>query len=131
MLRDGHGSVKTLGEAHGAVRAAVSCHLSYVALEHHGGQALYVARTGTTRAWNGLLGIIRSWMGARSYIVRGLGSPDPFESAAHGTGERISRAQAKAMLDAEDVALRTEVMESQRDLVEIVETLKHLVCVKG
>ena len=93
-------------------------------------------------------------MVAHSYIVRGLGSPDPFESAAQGTGGRMSRAQAKATFDADDVALQTEgvecrkdigvvdelpgaykdideVMESQRDLVEIVETLKPLVCVKG
>ena len=86
--------------------------------------------------------------------MRGLGNPDSFESAAHGAGRRISRTEAKAAFDLDDVELQTEgvecrkdagvidklpgaykdideVMENQKDLVEIVETLKQLVCVKG
>ena len=144
----------TLGQDLAAVRAAVSCHHNYVARERHGGQELYITRKGAIRAAKGDLGIIPGSMGARSYIVRGLGSADSFGSAAHGAGRRMSRAQAKAMFDADDIALQTEgvecrkdlgvvdelpgaykdideVMESQRDLVEIVETLKQLVCVKG
>ena len=102
----------------------------------------------------GELGIIPGSMGARSYIVRGLGNPDSFESAAHGAGRRMSRTEAKAAFDIDDVELQTEgvecrknagvidelpgayknideVLENQRDLVEIVKTLKQLVCVKG
>ena len=144
----------TLGEDLAPVRAAVSCHHNYVQRERHGGEDLYVTRKGAIRAAKGELGIIPGSMGARSYIVRGLGNPDSFGSAAHGAGRRMSRTDAKAAFDIDDVALQTEgvecrkdsgvidelpgaykdideVMENQRDLVEIVETLKQLVCVKG
>ena len=144
----------TLGEDLAPVRAAVSCHHNYVERERHFGQPLYVTRKGAIRAGKGELGIIPGSMGARSYIVRGLGNPDSFESAAHGAGRRMSRTEAKAAFDIDDVELQTEgvecrkdagvldelpgaykdideVMENQRDLVEIVETLKQIVCVKG
>ena len=144
----------TLGEDLAPVRVAVSCHHNYVERERHRGEDLYVTRKGAIRAGKGELGIIPGSMGARSYIVRGLGNPDAFDSAAHGAGRRMSRGEAKAAFDLDDVELQTEgvecrkdagvidelpgayrdidqVMENQRDLVEIVETLKQLVCVKG
>ena len=144
----------TLGEDLAPVRAAVSCHHNYVECERHWGEKLYVTRKGAIRARKGELGIIPGSMGARSYIVRGLGNPDSFESAAHGAGRRMSRTEAKARFVMDDLELQTEgvecrkdagvideipaaykdideVMENQKDLVEIVETLKQLVCVKG
>ena len=144
----------TLGEDLAPMRAAVSCHHNYVERERHRGEELYVTRKGAIRAGKGELGIIPGSMGARSYIVRGLGNQDSFESAAHGAGRRMSRTEAKAAFDLDDVELQTdgvecrkdagvidelpgaykdidEVMENQKDLVEIVETLKQLVCVKG
>ena len=144
----------TLGEDLAPMRAAVSCHHNYVERERHRGEELYVTRKGAIRAGKGELGIIPGSMGARSYIVRGLGNPNSFESAAHGAGRRMSRTEAKAAFDLDDVELQTEgvecrkdagvidelpgaykdideVMENQKDLVEIVETLKQLVCVKG
>ena len=144
----------TLGEDLAPLRAAVSCHHNYVERERHFGEEVYVTRKGAIRATKGELGIIPGSMGARSYIVRGLGNADAFESAAHGAGRRMSRTEAKAAFDLDDVALQTdgvecrkdagvidelpgaykdidEVMENQKDLVEIVETLRQLVCVKG
>ena len=134
----------TLGEDLAPVRAAVSCHHNYVERERHRGEELYVTRKGATRAGKGELGIIPGSIGARSYIVRGLGNQNSFESAAHGAGRRMSRTETKATFDLEDVELQTDgvecrkdagvidelpgaykdidvVMDNQQDLVEIVE----------
>ena len=144
----------TLGADLAPVRAAVSCHHNYVERERHAGEEVFVTRKGAIRAGKGELGIIPGSMGVRSYIVRGLGNPESFESAAHGAGRRMSRNVAKATFDTGDLEFQTEgvecrkdagvvdeipaaykdideVMENQKDLVEIVETLKQLVCVKG
>jgi tRNA-splicing ligase RtcB len=133
---------------------AVSCHHNYVAEEHHFGQDVLVTRKGAIRAGLDELGIIPGSMGAKSFIVRGLGNPHSFESASHGAGRRMSRAQARQSFTAKDLARQTEgvecrkdrgivdeapkayknierVMQQQQDLVEIVAELKQVVCVKG
>ncbi|HEX6272897.1 MAG TPA: RtcB family protein [Polyangiaceae bacterium] len=132
----------------------VSCHHNYVAEEHHFGEELLVTRKGAIRAGAGELGIIPGSMGTKSYIVRGKGNPLAFESASHGAGRRMSRGQAKKSFTLRDLARQTEgvecrkdagvldeapkayknierVMELQDDLVEIVQELKQVVCVKG
>jgi tRNA-splicing ligase RtcB len=137
-----------------AFEAAISCHHNYVAEEHHFGEALLVTRKGAIRAGLGELGIIPGSMGAKSFIVRGRGNPHSFESASHGAGRRMSRAQARQAFTPKDLARQTagvecrkdrgivdeapkayknieRVMEQQRDLVEIVAELKQVVCVKG
>ena len=133
---------------------AVNCHHNYVARERHSGAEVYVTRKGAIRAGAGELGIIPGSMGARSYIVRGKGSAESFCSCAHGAGRRMSRSQAKKTFSADDLARQTagvecrkdagvvdeipgaykdidEVMANQEDLVEVVHTLKQVVCVKG
>lgn len=133
---------------------AVNCHHNYVERERHFGRAVWVTRKGAIRAGRGELGIIPGSMGAKSYIVRGLGSEDSFESCAHGAGRRMSRSAAQKKFTQADLALQTagvvcrkdsgvideipaaykpidEVMDNQRDLVEVVHTLKQVVCVKG
>ena len=133
---------------------AVNCHHNYVAREHHFGADVWVTRKGAIRAGKGELGIVPGSMGARSYIVRGLGNPDSFESSAHGAGRRMSRTQARQQFTAEDMVAQTqgvicrkdvgvvdeipgaykdidEVMANQRDLTEVLHTLKQVVCVKG
>ena len=133
---------------------AVNCHHNYVAREHHFGADVWVTRKGAIRAGKGELGIVPGSMGARSYIVRGLGNPDSFESSAHGAGRRMSRTQARQQFTAEDMVAQTqgvicrkdvgvvdeipgaykdidEVMATQRDLTEVLHTLKQVVCVKG
>jgi len=133
---------------------AVNCHHNYVQVEHHFGQDLYVTRKGAVSAKAGQLGIIPGSMGARSYIVRGKGNPESFESCSHGAGRVMSRTQAKQRFTLADHCAATEgvecrkdknvidetpaaykdidaVMEAQRDLVEVVHTLKQVVCVKG
>ena len=133
---------------------AVNCHHNYVARERHFGAEVYVTRKGAIRAGAGELGIIPGSMGARSYIVRGKGSAESFHSCAHGAGRRMSRSQAKKMFSAEDLARQTAgvecrkdvgvvdeipgaykdidaVMANQADLVDVVHTLKQVVCVKG
>ena len=86
---------------------AVECHHNYVAEEEHFGEPVYVTRKGAIRAGRGDLGIIPGSMGARSYIVRGLGSRESLESCAHGAGRRMSRSQAKAAYTAADLERQT------------------------
>lgn len=133
---------------------AVNCHHNYVELEHHYGENVYVTRKGAVRAREGDLGIIPGSMGAKSFIVRGLGNQESFCSCSHGAGRKMSRTKARAVISLEDhkrataeVECRKDdgvidespaaykdidaVMAAQSDLVEIVHTLKQVVCVKG
>ena len=133
---------------------AVECHHNYVAEEEHFGEPVYVTRKGAIRAGRGDPGIIPGSMGTRSYIVRGRGSREALESCAHGAGRRMSRSQAKAAYTAADLARQTAgvecrkdagvvdeipdaykdidtVMAHSSDLVDVVHTLKQVVCVKG
>jgi tRNA-splicing ligase RtcB (3'-phosphate/5'-hydroxy nucleic acid ligase) len=133
---------------------AVNCHHNYVARERHLGRELFITRKGAVRAGRGELGIIPGSMGTRSYIVRGLGNAESFESCSHGAGRAMSRREAKRRFTLDDHVRATEgvecrkdadvidetpgaykaidaVMEAQKDLVEIVHTLRQVVCVKG
>jgi tRNA-splicing ligase RtcB len=133
---------------------AVNCHHNYVEREHHYGADVWVTRKGAIRARRGDLGIIPGSMGARSYVVRGKGSEESFQSCAHGAGRRMSRTQAQKKFTRQDLAEQTagivcrkdsgvideipgaykpidEVMANQTDLVEVLHTLKQVVCVKG
>ena len=133
---------------------AVNCHHNYVEREHHYGADVWVTRKGAIRARAGDLGIIPGSMGVRSYIVRGKGSEESFQSCAHGAGRRMSRGQARKQFTPRDIVEQTrgvvcrkdegvvdeipgayknidEVMANQDDLVEVVHTLKQVVCVKG
>ena len=133
---------------------AVNCHHNYVAREHHYGENVFVTRKGAVRARTGDMGIIPGSMGAKSFIVRGLGNEESFCSCSHGAGRVMSRTQAKKEVTLEEHIKATEgvecrkdksvidetpsaykpieaVMEAQKDLDEIVYTLKQVVCVKG
>ena len=133
---------------------AINCHHNYVARERHYGQNILVTRKGAVRAREGNMGIIPGSMGARSYIVRGKGNMESFMSCSHGAGRAMSRAEAKRRFSVEDhkrmtagVECRKDaevidetpaayksieaVMAAQSDLVEIVHTLRQVVCVKG
>lgn len=132
----------------------INCHHNYVAKEYHFGEAVYVTRKGAVRAQEGDLGIIPGSMGTGSFIVRGKGNPESFNSCSHGAGRTMSRAKAKATIsldkhkrDTAHVECRKDsgildespsaykpldaVMKAQADLVEIVHRLQPLVCVKG
>ena len=136
------------------VGEAINCHHNYVAREHHFGENLLVTRKGAIRAGAGDMGVIPGSMGARSFIVRGKGSADSFCSCAHGAGRLMSRTEARKRFSSADVRAQTagvecrkdaavvdeipgaykdidEVMANQSDLVEVVHTLKQVVCVKG
>jgi tRNA-splicing ligase RtcB len=133
---------------------AVNCHHNYVQREDHFGASVWVTRKGAVRAGAGDLGIIPGSMGARSYIVRGKGNPESFCSCSHGAGRAMSRTKAKKLFTLDDHARATAgvecrkdadvidetpmaykdidaVMAAQSDLVEVVHTLKQVVCVKG
>ncbi len=133
---------------------AINCHHNYVSRETHFGAEVYVTRKGAIRAGAGELGIIPGSMGARSFIVRGKGNAQSLCSCAHGAGRLMSRSEAKRRFSAADVARQTEgvecrkdagvvdeipgaykpidaVMAHQSDLVEVVHTLRQVVCVKG
>ncbi len=133
---------------------AVNCHHNYVEREEHFGEQVWLTRKGAIRARTGELGIIPGSMGARSYIVRGKGAAESFHSCAHGAGRRMSRNAAQKAFSLQDLATQTEgvicrkdkgvldeipgayknideVMANQSDLVEVVHTLKQVLCVKG
>ena len=133
---------------------AVNCHHNYVQRETHFGAEVLVTRKGAVSAQKGQLGIIPGSMGARSYIVRGLGNEDAFCSCSHGAGRAMSRNEAKRRFSVEDQIRATAhvecrkdsevideipmaykdidaVMHAQRELVEVVHTLRQVVCVKG
>ena len=133
---------------------AVNCHHNYVEREHHFGANVWVTRKGAVRARVGDLGIIPGSMGTRSYIVQGKGNPDSFCSCSHGAGRVMSRTAARKLFTVEDQIRATEgvecrkdaevideipmaykdidaVMAAQGDLVEIVHTLRQVLCVKG
>lgn len=133
---------------------AVNCHHNYVQKETHGGEELFVTRKGAVSAQKGQLGIIPGSMGARSFIVRGLGNDEALCSCSHGAGRVMSRTRAKkeitleqhrkategvecrkdqAVIDESPAAYKPidQVMAAQKDLVEVLHTLKQVVCVKG
>ncbi|HZM36780.1 MAG TPA: RtcB family protein [Burkholderiales bacterium] len=136
------------------MREAVNCHHNYVERERHYGEDVWLTRKGAIRAREGELGIIPGSMGARSYIVRGKGRAESFHSCAHGAGRRMSRNAAQKCFKVQDLVSQTEgvicrkdrgvideipgaykdideVMANQSDLVEVVHTLKQVLCVKG
>jgi len=133
---------------------AVNCHHNYVEREFHYGEHVWLTRKGAIRAARDELGIIPGSMGARSYIVRGRGSAESFQSCAHGAGRKMSRKAAQKTFSTSDLELQTsgvicrkdrgvideipgaykdidEVMANQSDLVEVVHSLKQVICVKG
>lgn len=145
---------KVISKPFEAAAEAVNCHHNYVSREHHFGKDVFVTRKGAVSARKGELGIIPGSMGAKSFIVRGLGNADSFNSCSHGAGRVMSRTQARKLITVDEHAKATAhvecrkdaevvdespaaykpieaVMEAQRDLVEIVHTLRQVVCVKG
>ena len=133
---------------------AVNCHHNYVERETHYGESVWLTRKGAIRARKGELGIIPGSMGTRSYIVRGKGAAESFDSCAHGAGRRMSRHAAQKQFTVNNLIEQTqgvicrkdhgvideipgaykdidEVMANQTDLVEVVHTLKQVLCVKG
>jgi tRNA-splicing ligase RtcB len=135
-------------------KKAVNCHHNYVERENHFGANIFVTRKGAVRAREGDLGIIPGSMGARSYIVEGLGNKASFNSCSHGAGRTMSRTKARHTFTVEDLEKQTEgvecrkdadiideipgaykdidqVMAFQADLVKPIHTLRQIVCVKG
>jgi tRNA-splicing ligase RtcB len=133
---------------------AVNCHHNYVSHERHFGEDILLTRKGAVSAKKDELGIIPGSMGAKSFIVRGKGNRESFSSCSHGAGRSMSRTEAKKRFTIEDHIAATAgvecrkdadvidetpkaykdidaVMAAQSDLVEIVHTLKQVVCVKG
>lgn len=133
---------------------AINCHHNYVQKETHFGQEVFITRKGALSAKAGEMGIIPGSMGAKSFIVRGKGNPESFNSCSHGAGRTMSRTKAKELFSVDDQIRATQgvecrkdadvideipmaykdidsVMRAQSDLVEIVHTLKQVVCVKG
>lgn len=133
---------------------AINCHHNYVQQEEHFGERVWLTRKGAVSARAGELGIIPGSMGTKSFIVRGKGNADSFHSCSHGAGRVMARGEAKRTITVADHIAATEgiacrkdegvidespraykrvedVMAAQEDLVEIVHTLKQIVCVKG
>lgn len=132
----------------------IDCHHNYSQLENHFGSNIYVTRKGAVSAREGELGIIPGSMGAKSFIVKGLGNAESFCSCSHGAGRKMSRTKARATFTQDDLISQTKgvecrkdaevideipgaykdidkVMNNQSDLVSIEYTLKQLICIKG
>lgn len=132
----------------------INCHHNYVTHESHFGENLLITRKGAISAREGELGIIPGSMGAKSYIVRGLGNPESFCSCSHGAGRQMSRSAAKRRFNQFDLEEQTrgiecrkdgglvdeipaaykdidQVMANQQDLVEVIHTLRQVLCIKG
>jgi tRNA-splicing ligase RtcB len=133
---------------------SVNCHHNYAEQEIHYGESVYVTRKGAVRARQTDYGIIPGSMGAKSYIVKGKGNPESYCSCSHGAGRLMSRAKAKNTYTLDDLVQQTQgiecrkdegvideipaaykpieqVMHYQSDLVEVVATLRQVVCIKG
>lgn len=133
---------------------AVNCHHNYVEKENHFGKNIWVTRKGAVRAREGDLGIIPGSMGQRSFIVRGKGNPQSYCSCSHGAGRQMSRSEARRRFSLTDLIEQTQgvecrkddavldeipgsyksldqVMANQSDLIEVIHTLKAVLCVKG
>lgn len=146
--------ISKIGRALGPVQEAVNCHHNYVQRERHFGQDLWLTRKGAVSARAGELGVIPGSMGAKSFVVRGKGNAASFHSCSHGAGRKMSRNAAKKAFTLADHAAATagiecrkdadvidetpgaykdldRVMAAQADLVEVVTTLKQIICVKG
>lgn len=144
----------TIAKPFTITQEAINCHHNYVEKENHFGRNMWVTRKGAIRARQGDLGIIPGSMGQRSYIVRGKGNIQSYCSCSHGAGRVMSRAEAKRRFSLTDLIAQTEgvecrkdeavideipasyknidqVMENQRDLVDVVHVLKQVLCVKG
>lgn len=147
VLKKNLPNVKLVGQV-------TSCHHNYVDIENHYGDNVIVTRKGAIRAREGDLGIIPGSMGTKSYIVRGLGNQEAFCSCSHGAGRKMSRGEAKRTFTLDDLVKQTNgveckkdesvideipgaykdidtVMENQKDLVEVLHTLKQVMCIKG
>ncbi|ENV35369.1 RtcB family protein [Acinetobacter gerneri] len=135
-------------------KEAINCHHNYVQQEIHFGENVFVTRKGAIRAGLDEYGIIPGSMGAQSFIVKGKGNPNSFCSCSHGAGRKMSRTKAKHMFNQQDLIQQTqgiecrkdkavvdeipsaykdihEVMANQDDLIEVVHTLKQVLCIKG
>ncbi|MBD3727171.1 MAG: RtcB family protein, partial [Moraxella osloensis] len=135
-------------------REAINCHHNYVSQEHHYGEDVYVTRKGAISAFEGELGIIPGSMGAKSYIVKGKGNSEALCSCSHGAGRRMSRGKAIRHFNLDDLRAQTAGVECRKDkgvmdeipeaykdidavmanqsaLVEVVHTLKQVMCIKG
>lgn len=145
---------KTLGRTVFSELVAVNCHHNYASEEKHYGDKVWVTRKGAVSARAGQLGIIPGSMGARSFIVRGLGNRESFYSCSHGAGRRMSRGEAKRTFTLKDhieatshVECRKDkdvidetpmaykdidaVIAAQSDLIQVEHTLRQVLCVKG
>jgi tRNA-splicing ligase RtcB len=135
-------------------KMVVNCHHNYISREHHFGKDCFITRKGAVKAGENDYGIIPGSMGAKSFIVKGKGNKESYETCSHGAGRVYSRTKAKELFTMEDHMRDTEgvecrkdksvidetpkayksiddVMNAQSDLVNIVHTLKQVVCVKG
>jgi tRNA-splicing ligase RtcB len=147
VLRKRYPDMKLLGDA-------INCHHNYASWEEHNNEGMWVTRKGAVSAKQGEMGIIPGSMGAKSFIVRGKGNTESYCSCSHGAGRKMSRNQAKKLFTSLDLQEQTSgvecrkdddvideipgaykdidaVMASQKDLVDVVHTLKQVLCVKG
>jgi tRNA-splicing ligase RtcB len=156
MLSASHQTFETVLERDVRSTIEVNCHHNYTQLETHDGRQLWITRKGAIRAGVDDWGLIPGAMGQRSFVVKGRGNPESYESSAHGAGRAMSRSKARKTLSVEafaaamgDAAWQHEfaeqlldehpsaykpidvVMRDEADLVEVVHELRGLANYKG
>ena len=135
----------------------VNIHHNYAAWENHFGENVIVHRKGATRARLGEIGIIPGSQGTCSYIVKGLGNKESFESCSHGAGRTMSRSKARTTLNLEEEVKKMndlgivhgirnqndldeassaykdieEVIDNELDLIEPIVKLRPIAVIKG
>ncbi|MGH3168950.1 MAG: RtcB family protein, partial [Trebonia sp.] len=134
----------------------INCHHNYSAQERHGGKDMWITRKGAIKAGPRDMGVIPGSMGTDTYIVRGKGNPDSYDSSSHGAGRRLSRGEAKrqldkaglreqmkgkawnadsatALIDEDPRAYKDirQVMNDQSDLTQVVHVLTQVLNYKG
>jgi tRNA-splicing ligase RtcB len=147
VLKNKFPQMITIGEV-------VNCHHNFTSWEEHNNEEMWITRKGAVSAKLGQMGIIPGSMGAKSFIVRGKGNQGSYCSCSHGAGRKMSRNQAKKLFTSLDLEKQTagvecrkdadvideipgaykdidQVMAAQTDLVDVVETLKQIICIKG
>lgn len=145
---------KHFAPANVAFSDEINVHHNYVSEEVIDGETMLVTRKGAIRAGAGDLAMIPGSMGVGSYIVRGKGNDASFQSASHGAGRKMSRNAAKRAFTVDDLIAQTagvesrkdqaivdeipgaykdlhSVIDAQKDLVEVVQHLRTVLCVKG
>ena len=88
---------------------------NFASLENHFGENVWVHRKGATLAKKDTIGIIPGSCGSPSFIVRGLGNPDSYNSCSHGAGRVSGRKEFNRLYNTPEKM--KEIEESMKNII--------------